>query len=167
MADAITLIKAPVEKMQDFNIRLKQSCESQPVTDVSIVVIDGEPAVTLFSEVVEATQEDVDEAKEDGQEIKLGEMIPEQAPMMAQVTRVSAVDAQAAAKSQDRMERLYERAGGSVIKQLHAEGSRAGFMVIPDSKPEQKAWVTAPEHYMLVAYLPADEESGEKEKPDA
>ncbi len=163
MADAMTLPKVPNETISEFNKRLVKACQVQPVTDAGLVVIHGQPVVTLFSEMVDADQKDVDEAKEDGEEIELGEPIPSEAPLVVQVCQLDCSTDDAAAKTQAYTERLYERAEGGVTKTLHASGSIFGFVEGPDKK---SFYCEQPISYMAVAYF-ADQDEEDEGKADA
>lgn len=150
MADAMSLCKLPNETMGAFNQRLRAACgeDSNPVTGVMLLVIDGEPLVTLFSELKEASDKDVADAKAAGDtELRVGDDIPESEPLVAQVVRVSAADDKEATKSQQRLEVLYERADGGVVELLNASGKRGMTDVT----------------YILVSYLADD---GEDEDED-
>ncbi len=165
MADGMTLLKAPTENISAFNKRLKDACGIKPVTEVSLFVIDGEPLVTLFSELVEANEEDVAEAKEGGETLELGELIPEEAPMIAQVTRVECLNDDLALKSQQRTERLFERADGGVQKLLCASGTVPIWVTSPEKKTEHLVQQNV--HYVLVAYLADGDDDGDGSKGDA
>lgn len=162
MADAVSLARSPDEKISAFNKRLLEACQQSPVTDVQLIVVDGQPVVTLFSEVVEATEEDVEEAKADGDtDIKVGDTIPENPPISVQVARVACATPEAATKTHSHLETLYQRANGEVVKQIHATGSRFGFSETPDKKGT--VWVEQVDTYVAVAYLNADAEDQEDE----
>ncbi len=165
MADALTIPKCPSEKVGDFNKRLKETCTMQPVTDASIVIVHGQPVITLFSEMVEADQEDVDAAAEDGEELKLGELIPSEDPLIVQVCSLDCSSDESAGKTQQYAERLFQRADGAVSKTLHATGRIFGFVEATDKKQhycEQEI------SYMLVAYFAgvAEDEAGADDKAD-
>lgn len=158
MADAMTLAKLPTEKMSAFNARLRAACDQQPVTGAQILVPDGEPVVVLFSEMVEATKEDVDE----GAAEKAGELIPEKDPVVVQVARMQCDTDKAATRTQEHMEVLFTRADGAVVEILNASGKRAGWLEGPDKRQH---YVQVPVHYVLVSYLPDDDE-GEGDDQD-
>jgi hypothetical protein len=160
MADARTFVKLPSELMGAFNKRLLKACEDDEVTSAALHVIDGEPVVTLFSEIFEATAEDVAEAKDEDpdSDLKEGDDLPENPPIFVQVARTSCLDDVEATKSQDRMEKLYARAGGQVVKLLKDSGSRFGWYDRPGKKDE-KIWGEAVFSYMaVIAYIPDDED---------
>lgn len=150
MAEAMTLPKVPSESISDYNKRLAFACNEQPVTDVSIIVVHGQPVVTIFCEMVEADQEDVDEAKEDGEEIALGTLIPSEPPLVVQVCAIDCSTVEAAVLSQKYMDRLYQRAAGGVTKTLNATGSIFGFVDTPDKKSIYCEQLVT---YLLVAYF--------------
>ncbi len=166
MADAVTVAKCPSEKIGDFNKRLRETCEAQPVTDTSIVIIHGQPVVTLFSEMIEADEEDVAAAKEDGEELALGELIPSEDPLVAQVCAMDCSTDASAGKTQVYADRLFERSKGAVSKTLHASGHIFGFVEGPDKKTH---YCQQEVGYMLVAYFAdagGEEEPGADEKAD-
>jgi hypothetical protein len=162
MADASTLIKHPSEHMSAFNKRLAEACEKFEVTEVSLHVVDGQPAITLFSEILLATAEDVAEALDEDpdSDLKEGEEMPERPPVFVQVARIEVGNDEAAKKSQDRMEKLYDRAAGQVVKLLVATGVVYGYFTSPLKKEvygEQSFTYNA-----VVAYIPdEDDEDGD------
>jgi hypothetical protein len=165
MADAMTCAKSPDETMKQFNLRLREACSNKnnPVTNVSIIVTHGEPVVTLFSEVHEVTEEDVKEAADEGEDpLTLGELIPDNEPLIAQVVKVSCASPEEAIKTQRRLETLYERADGGVIELLHATGSRFGFVPLPGAKdpkdPREQVYVEEPVTYVLISYEVGDDD---------
>jgi hypothetical protein len=142
MADARTLAKLTTEAMHQFNKRLKLACEEAAVTEVSLHAIDGEPVVTLFSEMVVATDEDVKEAREDGDtELKEGDLIPEEEPVTVQVGKVSCVNDDEATSTQKRFETIYGRAQGGVVKVLKDTCVRT-----------EEVLIEAKKHYLPVSY---------------
>lgn len=155
MADGISLVKAPEEQVSAFNQRLLSACGDFPITSVQLVVIDGQPMVTLFSESVEADEEDVEEAKEAGEEISVGDLIPTEDPVVVQVTQVRADSLDAAKKAQDRMETLYKRANGGVTSVLHASGK--GLQKIVDPQTKKISFDIREIHYAAVVYNPSEE----------
>lgn len=154
MADAMTLSKLPGEKSGQFNKRLLDACNDQPVTSAQLLVVDGEPVVTLFSETIEATDEHVKEGEAD----ERGEMIPAGDPIIVQVTRASCETDKDAALTQQRMETLYNRADGAVVEILDAVGFRAGWV---EDKSGKSHWVQIPVTYLLVSYIAGDEDEDE------
>ncbi len=163
MADAMTLAKAPTETISAYNKRLREACGTQPVTEVSISVVDGQPFVTLFCEMVEADEEDVAEALALGETIALKEMIPEEDPLIAQVSRVDCTSDESARKTQAHTERLFERADGGVVKLLNATGPIYGWLESPDKKQH---YCQQSVNYVLVAYL-ADSDGENDGEEDA
>ncbi len=164
MADAVTMVKLPSESPSAFNKRLREACNMQAVTDASLSVVDGQPVVTLFSEMVAIEQKDIDEAQEAGDELpKLGEMVPEEDPIIAQVSKLSCVNDEEAAKSQAFMEKLYDRAQGNVVNLLYAVGSIFGFLKGPDGKD---IYCEQAVNYALVSYV-AEPDEGDQTGQDA
>ena len=158
MADACTLVKAPEEQMSKFNERLIAECREIAVTSVQMAIVDGQPCVTLFSEAVEATEEDVEEAKEVAEEdggkceLKVGDLIPSEEPVFVQVSPLHADNLERAAKSQSRMETLYKRAQGGVTAVLHATGK--GIVKINDPVLKKDLFVEKDLHFAAVVYNP-------------
>jgi len=161
MADAITLLKSPQEAMKAFNQRLLASCQEVAVTSVQMSVVSGQPVVTLFSEIVEADQEDVD--KSNG-EIKLEELIPSDDPIYVQVCELKAGTTEEVTKSQNKMNILYGRADGGVTSVQHAVGNVFGFIENPK---KEIVFCQQEAHFALVAYNSSDEveEDGEEDAP--
>ncbi len=169
MADAMTLAKTPKEPIKAFNRRLRSACsdEGNPVTSVDITVVDGEPVVTLFSEMVEATEEDVADAKTAGEELKIDELIPDGDPVVAQVVMLSCATEEAATKTQEYTEKVYERADGGVRDIKYATGSRFGFVDDPNDREKEKerrrqVYIQEQCQFMLVSYLADFDESDDK-----
>lgn len=167
MADARTLVKLPNEKPADFNKRLLVACreEGVEVTNAALHVIDGEAVVTLFSEMVEATEEDVAETveeakaeaktagrpfKEDDVDLEEGDLIPENDPVFVQVCRVAAYDDKAGGVTHKFLETVYERAEGQVVKVLKDTGSRFSWGQAPDKSMH---WIEEHVTYFAVLYL--------------
>jgi hypothetical protein len=170
MADAQTYIKDPNESMIDFNKRMKTACEEMDVTDFQLVVVDGEPMVTLLSGMVPATEEDIEELKEADPEAELpevGDPIPEDDSLIVQCAKVSAMtpttfDAKGgvaekgdALKSEKRLETLYVRANGGVVKHVHAVGKYGRFV---DTADKKQVWAEVVANYVAVGYVPGEEE---------
>jgi hypothetical protein len=165
MADARTLVKLPIEKIGDFNKRLLSSCKEVEVTTAMLHVIDGEPVVTLFSEMVVATEEDVAEATEDLEEgdkldFKAGDLIPENDPVLVQICKVAAYDDKAAGTSHKFLESVFHRAEGQVVKVLKDTGSRFGWVQAADKSLH---WVEEQFTYFAVLYLDPDDLPPENE----
>jgi len=184
MADAETYIKDPNEAMKDFNLRLKEACVEIAPTDFQLVCVDGEPAVTLLAAMVEATEEDVEESKLAHKEdktievLEVGEPIPESEPLVVQVAKLLALEPTVvdessghisklgdAPKSERRLDTLYKRADGNIIKHVHAAGKSHRFIKTPDGK--NQIWAEITTNYMAVAYSatepPENNESEEGE----
>lgn len=168
MADARTFFKLPNENMGAFNKRLRTACEEQDITNVMLHAIDGEPVITLFSEIFEATAEDVAEAKEEDpdSELKVGDDMPEEPPVFVQVAQVGCIDATVAATSQTRMETLYERAGGQVVKLLKDTCSHFGMLKTPGPNGKEFYGEETITYMAVVAYIP-DEDDDDGGQDDA
>jgi len=124
MSDAITLIRTPNQPLPAFNAELRQRCSEMPITDFQIVLVDGQPAVTLISEDVEATEEDVRDALEaDPQsDLKVGDPIPESDPLLIQVTPLGARTESEVTSSRGRVDKLCDRAKGEIERIITATG---------------------------------------------
>ncbi len=112
--DSKTLVKSSIEKMKEFNKRLRSACESAPVTSFEVAVVDGLPVVTLISETHEADEEDVADAKKFGDKIELGDVIPDDDTICVQVSGLSAVGDEAA-NTESVMDQLNDRAEGETL----------------------------------------------------
>lgn len=167
MADARTFVKLPAEKMSDFNKRLLTACEEDEVTTVMLHVIDGEPVVTLFSEILIANEEDVAEALDDDPDstLKVGDELPEEPPVFVQVAKISCLSDELSKASQNRMETMYNRAGGQIVKLLKDSCSRFGFINHPDSKKDYYGEEVIT-YMAVVAYIP-EEDEGDDERMEA
>jgi len=110
MADATTLISYPGEAMRDFNARIAEACQTY-VTDIELHVLDGQPAVTLLAEAVDAEQEDVDAGRAE----KVGDALFDGPPLCAAVAVVRAASKKAAAKSESELDKLYNLAAGEIV----------------------------------------------------
>jgi hypothetical protein len=80
------LIRDPSEDMKTFNSRLQAACLATPVTGVKLYVIHGQPAVFLFSEIMEAEEEDIEEGLAEA----VGDTFTEQGPFMVKVMELGA-----------------------------------------------------------------------------
>lgn len=165
MADARTLIKLPNEKTGDFNRRLLSSCKEVEVTNAMLHVIDGEPVVTLFSEMIVATEEDVAEAADELDEgekldFKAGDLIPENDPVLVQICKVAAYDDVAAGKTHKFLESVFHRAEAQVVKVLKDTGSRFGWAQAADKTLH---WIEEQFTYFAVLYLDPEDITEEPE----
>ena len=157
MADGMTIIKAPEEQMSAFNKRLLLSCGEVPVTSVQMTIIDGQPSLTLFSEIVDAEQDDVEAFAAEGVVVKEGDPVPAEDPVHVQVTPLRAGNLAEVTKSQERMETLYKRADGSVTAVLHATGK--GIVKVHDPVTKKDTLVEKDVHYAAVVFNPSKEEA--------
>ena len=162
MADARTFFKNPDEKIVDFNKRLVIACDEQEITNVMLHVIDGEPVVTLFSEIFIATAEDVEEAREadPDSDLKEGDDMPEEPPVFVQVAKVGCGSNELATLSQERMETLFNRAGGQVVKLLKDSCTRFGMIKVGGKEIYGQETTT---YMAVVAYTDDDEEDPSKD----
>lgn len=158
MADAATVVKAPEESLKDFNKRLFVTCGEFPITNVQLAVVDGQPVVTLFSESVEADEEDVQEAEEAGEKIAVGDLIPAEDPVVVQVCTLRAASIDDAQKSQRRMDMLYKRADGNVTGVLHASGR--GLVTLVDPVTKKETVMEREVHLAAVIFHPSDDADG-------
>jgi len=124
-----TLVKSSVETMKAFNTRLRDACENSPVTSFHAVVVDGQPVITLMSELSEADAEDVAEYKADGQNIKEGDLIPIDLPICVQVGGVSAIGDDAA-ETEHAHDSLNKRAQSECTEVRYFSGQ--SFVWTPD-----------------------------------
>ena len=171
MSDALTCIKGSDEKLSAFNNRLKAECDKFEPTRVQVVLIEGEPCVTLVSETVEAEQDDVDDAAEHEatiddevtkkpRPIRLGDEIPAgdivcvklvkiasyETPKMAAARKGTATqDMPRSAISEDHLEKVYIEANG-LINDLQVVSG-------PPLAPEYVGQLL---HYMVVVYVAMD-----------
>jgi hypothetical protein len=136
MADIQVLLKIPTISMASFNQELKKTCQEAPITDYRASVVDGMPCVVLISTLVDATAEDVEQAKADGVALALGDAIPENDPLVIQVAALGAYGT-AAASSMKACEILASRAQGQVEESEIISGPTVGWAHSPDDLDEQ------------------------------
>lgn len=167
MSEAMILIKDPNETVKQLNQRLRDACLQAPVTDFELHVVDGQPMISLFAGVVEADEDDVAEALEADEVIKLGALIPEDDPVVVQVSDVSAlvpmeVDGNGgqikgkegdAAKSEKKLDTLCERAGDAVTKLRTASGTAHGWVIIGGKDATKKEWLPITKTWVALAYV--------------
>jgi hypothetical protein len=177
MADAVTLCKNPAEDMRSFNGRLRQECSSRPVTNFDLMVVDGQPVVALLCEEVEATEEDAQDAlsEDPDSDLKVGDWIPAADPLVVQVSRVSCISEEQADKTEQRLDQIYDRAGGNVIRHIPASGQTYSW--IPDvgtipidpttgapkegALPTKYLYAPVSASFIAVAFLAAEEEEAD------
>lgn len=177
MADARTCFKGSDEALSAFNKRLKVECEDFEPTRVIVVMIDGEPCVTLMAETVEANEEDVADAKEHGatitengkeRPIERGDEIPAGDIVQVKLAKIAGFEtpkSQAARKgtkseglprsviSEEHLDSLYAEAKGLITEILHVSG--------PPLPPE---YVGHTLHYVAVVFVSVeDAEDAEKD----
>lgn len=132
MSFCYTFVKSTTEPLSGFNERLAKMCQTEdnPITNFELAVVAGQPVVTLISELAEATQEDVDE----DDTITLGELLPASEPMIVQVCQVEAAAPEQAKASEARLEKVYRRFQGDVIRNISAKGTIPVIIPVPDEK---------------------------------
>ncbi len=185
MADARTLCMSPPEKLSQFNKRLREACDELAVTNFDLGVVDGLPVVTLLSEEVPATEEDVrkdaadraEAAQEEGYKpdpedkpLEVGDWIPTVDPMIVQVTKLSCADATQAEKAEDRCDMIYDRARGGISKHLMItgishrwEGDPNGPKDATTQAPSRFVHVPFASSYIAIGYLNDEDEDGDDE----
>lgn len=141
MAVLIPILRTVSEKPVDFNKRLFAACQQEDqdgnaivITDASLTVVDGMPLVTLISETIEASEEDVEEA-DDEEKLEVGDIIPNGPGLIVQVLRLEAETDDKCAAMQNRLNALAVRFGGEVIKTLTATGTVIALVEVRDSVP--------------------------------
>ncbi len=156
-ADFTTLVKAPTEKSKEFNERLRVACESVPVTSFEATVVDGQPVITLMSELDYPTEDMIEEAKEAGEKLDPDEMVPVGAPICVQVAGLSAVG-EDVAMSEKAMSALNHRAKGECDEVRYFSGQFVQW--VPDHNdvinqvPKPKfVLAQVPVVFAAVAYL--------------
>ncbi len=170
MSDALIAIKDPNEEMKNFNKRLRDACANTPVTDFELHVVDGQPMVVMFSGLVEADEDDVEEAKEASEELKLGDLIPEDDPVVIQVCQLRALVPMEldkdgalvkgkegdAALTEKRLDTICERANDGITKVRVASGTSYAWVVLPgkDTEKEKKReWLPVTTAFTAIAYI--------------
>jgi hypothetical protein len=161
------LIRTPSEKAGAFNLRLRQACslDEDPITDFQLDVVDGLPAVTLVSELVEATEEDV-ENKEEDDDFKLGDMISAGDRLAVQVARLEATTDPLTQRTQNIVEKMFGRFNGDVVKTVVAKGLVPVLLPLfgADGKESGVKYAALQEVcYIGIAYVYDDGEDGDEE----
>ncbi len=171
MSDAVILIKDPTEILKDFNKRLRTFCGQTAVTDFEVHVVDGQPMVSLFAGMVPAEEEDVEDAKEAGEIIKVGDLIPEDDPIVVQVCGVAARAPMErdenggqvkgkegdAAQSEKRLDALCEKAADGIVKMRVASGTSHDWVTIPGKDANKREWLPVTKTYVALAFGAPDE----------
>lgn len=164
MADATILVKSPTEGMKAFNKRLIAACVEAPVTHAKAKVVDGQPMVKLFSDISIATPEDV----EDGLAEKVGEEFLEAGPIMCAVCRVKARTEGDSNKSEERLDSIFEIAGGLIDKDVSLSIEGVGIEMFQPDDDETAAPIPlqVQVHYELVVWDRDDEDDEGEEGSD-
>jgi len=167
MSEVMILLKDPNEDLKLFNKRIREVCGQTMVTDFELHVVDGQPMLSLFSGMIEADEEDVAEAKEEGEELELGALIPEDDPVVVQVCGAAALvpmelDANGglvkgkegdAALTEKRVDVICERAGDAVTKVRVATGSSYNWVTVPGKDAGKKEWLPVTKTWIAVAHV--------------
>lgn len=165
MADMRTCIKTAGMKLADFNKTLLEACQQAPITSITAEVVSGEPVLVLLSDIVEADDEMVKEAKEVGEDIKVGDPVPDGDPLVAQVVRLS-VSEEGAGRSSKSFDTLRQRipdvAEVRIIKGPHEEWiyDRNDLDKEGNPKPNAKLILVQGEvaYAVVISYAQAPEE---------
>lgn len=123
MSDIRTVAKSAAEGVKEFNKRLLKECEEMPVTSFEAVVADGEPVITLISELIQVDDEMI---KEDST-LKLGDMVPDTDPIEVQILRIGTAD-KGAALAEQHTDVLNDRAEGEVEEVRYIQGMMTDWM---------------------------------------
>jgi hypothetical protein len=156
MATIRNLTQSPGETSKEFNRRLMRACFHSPVTDYQAAVVDGMPTLTLLSEIVDADEEMVQEAKQDGSEIQLGDQVPSDVPLLVQVIKTGAV--RELGDVEQGVSVMNERAKGEILEIEHVEGPDFAWVTDEnDSASKKKVMVQTSAVYLIVSsVLPLD-----------
>lgn len=142
MADAQTHAFLPNAgvSMKQFNEGLVAACEEADVTKIEAAVVDGALVITLLTGVVEATEEDVEEAKdEDGKApFAEGDEIPEGDRLMVKATKLSFQTAEDVVKivggngKKGNLDLIYDQADGMIVEHRIVTGRALCAVQHPD-----------------------------------
>jgi translation elongation factor EF-1beta len=128
VADAKTFVFRPGGGMvtKQFNAELQAACldPDSPVTEIEAAVVDGSLFVTLLAGVVEATDEDLEDAKEEGvkPDFKVGDFIPEGDALCVKIMHLRAHTEAQVSKVQEHLDDMYGIADGMIVKHLIVKG---------------------------------------------
>lgn len=179
MADAQTHVFVPNSgvSMKQFNEGLEAACEKADVTEIKSEVVDGALMLTLLVGTVEATEEDVEEAKdEDGKApFAEGDEIPEGDRLMVKATKLTFLTAENAEKiaGQDgTLEYIYSKANGLILD--HRVVTGRALVSVPHPEDLKKAegsrrmvYVEKDVSYAVVIWsADDDDEDGDEDKGD-
>lgn len=180
MADAQTHVFVPNAgvTMKAFNEALTAACEEADVTKIETAVVDGALVVVLLTGVVEATEEDVEEAKdEDGKApFAEGDEIPEGDRLMVKATRLTFMTGEDAARiagESGNLEKIYAQANGLIVDHRIVTGRAVCAVQHPDDalakkKLESSRGVNVEKDvsYAVVIWLADGDEDGEEGEGD-
>lgn len=176
MALIIPIQKLVSESPSTFNTRLADACqqedsEGEPVviTDATLIVADGVPMVVLTSEMVEASEEDAAELKDD--DVNEGDLIPAGPGVIAQVMKLGAKSDAECATVQERLNSMATRLGGDVLRVTSATGKTLTLVDIREKDAAGKEvlrQVPVQEEvtYVLMMYSADTDDTESKSKDD-
>ncbi len=152
-----TLVKSPVERMKEFNERLEKACKSAPITGFEAAVVDGQPVVTLMSELDYPSDEQLADDKEAKGDLKADDLVPIDDPICVQIGGIAASE-NGPAQTEHAHDTLNNRAQGECTEVRYISGQH--FVWTPDQndvlanvpKPKQ-VLVQTTVVFAAVAYL--------------
>ena len=162
MAEAVTIVREPTEKLKSFNERIRALCQDTAWTSARLDIVDGQPVVTLMAEEIEATDEHVSV----GLAEEAGAVILEGPAIEAAVLLMRCTDARSHAKTEEILERIYEVAGDAVIEEMTGvvQGERYIWGKHPDSG--EPVYIPEKVSYMLIVWEQLGDEEGDDEEGD-
>lgn len=181
MADAQTHVYLPNHgvTMRQFNQALIEACEAADVTQIEAAVVDGALMVTLLTGVIEATEEDVENAKDEDDKapFNVGDEIPDGERLMVKATKLSFQSAEDVLKiaggggKKGNLDMLYDQADGLIVEHRVVTGRCLCAVQHPDDALAKKklessrgAYVEKDVSYALVIWSADDEgEDGEED----
>lgn len=159
MADATTLIREPGEALKAFNKRIHAVCNTTYVTDINLAIIDGMPAVTLMTDVDEATEEDV----ENGDAEEVGDPLSGP-PICGALAIVRAETADAAQKAEEALDKLYNLADGAVTAVEFVTADHYKWIENPNKPKADPFYAPAKVTYVLCTWdLASDDDDDKKD----
>lgn len=180
MADAQTHVFVPNSgvSMKQFNEGLTAACEEADVTKIETAVVDGALVVVLLVGVVDATEEDVEEAKDDDGKAPFaeGDEIPEGDRLMVKAIKLTFASAEDAAKiagESGYLEKIYAQANGLIVDHRIVTGRALCSVPHPEdlakkAESRRAVYVEKDVHYAVVIWLADGEgdEDGEEGEGD-
>lgn len=180
MADAQTHVFVPNAgvTMKQFNEDLTIACKKADVTEVKTAVVDGALVVVLLVGVVDATEEDVEEAKDEEGNAPFaeGDEIPEGDRLMVKATKLTFATGEDAIKiagEGGNLEKIYFQADGLIVDHRIVTGRMVCAMQHPDDLLAKKkidgsrgVYVERDVSYAVVIWLADGDEDGGKDEGD-